>query len=638
MSADVVRFDPNERVDLADLLAAVDTTLRANARDWGTNFLADPSGDRSWVLDGFVTDNADGSPYGGTQVRVTKGRAILGQREGGQTIFGALTSEGDATRIIDVGTFSSGTYGVYVRFELLSGESSSRAFWDPTGDGEEIAQTIPTRRLANWSVRIELTTPGAEWLRVSTVVIDASPVVTGITDLRDLYFDGTVDSTYASGWSTEGGGVANDRNSDRQQYGVADLHTFTQATRQCLEDIKGRGLRRWWSADIGGMNIGFDAAPVEDQLAVGDAEFGLFGDSITTPRVWFDGSGGSSDYIQYTRSTDTWSFVIAGIAKAQLAAAGLQLDGGLLVNHVGGSAVAGEIQITDGDFKIDGSTIAVPAIGFDSNDFIRYTRASNLWDWVIASTPAASLEALGLQVEGGVDVGFLTGSPIADRLRIADANFYLLIDTARPTIQFNTGGGSLDFYRFDRAAHLNEWYTEDSLRMSLDKDALNLETGVDLQVDNYRWDGGSARVLDTWVGPAQMGFKSFANGEIESNRAVLKGTGSGNFAQAPFIWPKGARITEWRAYISEGGGETVTVNIMERDWNSVAAGTIVDTLTGSGGGGDQELTATPVNFARTDNKVYTIRFQTDVESTDVLFYGAEIQFAFDEVPVENWSL
>ncbi len=368
MSSDVVRFEGNERVDLVDLLAAVDETLRANARDWGTNFLADPAGDRSWILDGFATDNADGSPFGGTQVRVTKGRAILGQREGGQTIFGALTSEGDATRIIDIGSFSAGTYGVYVRFELLSGESSSRAFWDPTGDGEEIAQTIPTRRLANWSVRVELMTPGAEWLRVSTVVIDAAPVVTGITDLRDLYFEGTVDGTYASGWSTEGGGVANDRSSDRQQYGVSDLHTFTQAMRQCLEDIKGRGLRRWWQRDIGGMNVGFDAAPVEAELAVGDADFMLNGSTIATPTIVFD----ANDEIRYERVSDTWEFYVGGVREMV----------------IGGDY----LWIVDGGFVMDGTTIATPRIAFDVNDSLRFIRSTNHWEFLIGGSPSVVIE------------------------------------------------------------------------------------------------------------------------------------------------------------------------------------------------------------------------------------------------------
>lgn len=385
MSSDVVRFESNERVDLADLLAAVDDTLRANARDWGTNFLADPTGDRSWILSGFETD----APLV-TQVRVTKGRAILGQREGGRTFFGALASEGDATRIIDIGSFSAGTYGVYVRFELLDGESSSRAFWDPTGDGAEITQTIPTRRLANWSIRVELSTPGAEWLRVASVVIDATPEVTGVTDLRDLYFEGTVNDTYESGWSSEGGGVADDRNSDRQQYGVTDLHTFTQAMRQCLEDIKGRGLRRWWEKGIGGINIGFDDDPVEDRVAVGDANCYFhhpFPGVSSVPTLLFD----LNDSLRFERSSNQWEFIIGGTQEAYITGAGLIVPKGGVFGF-NSAPIDDVVAVGDVNFGLDGGTIATPIIWFAANDYLQFTRSSNHWDFVIGGSSAVVIE------------------------------------------------------------------------------------------------------------------------------------------------------------------------------------------------------------------------------------------------------
>jgi hypothetical protein len=52
------------------------------------------------------------------------------------------------------------------------------------------------------------------------------------------------------------------------------------ATGSAFERIldKGRGLRRWWERDIGGLNVGFDADPVEDRVAVGDAEYHLLHD------------------------------------------------------------------------------------------------------------------------------------------------------------------------------------------------------------------------------------------------------------------------------------------------------------------------------------------------------------------------
>ena len=184
--------------------------------------------------------------------------------------------------------YSPGTYGIYLRFEYVDGDTESRIFWNPDGTGSEFAQAIATRQLANWSIRAEASNPGSEWLKIGEVdQATLAPAVTGITDQRPMYFEGEVHNSYQSGWSSDGGGIANDRNSDRQQYGVKDIQTFSAATRQCLEDIKGRGLREWYERDIGGMNIGFDAAPVEDTLAIGDANFKAYFDA-TDPFIYFD--------------------------------------------------------------------------------------------------------------------------------------------------------------------------------------------------------------------------------------------------------------------------------------------------------------------------------------------------------------
>jgi hypothetical protein len=247
MPTDLLLPYGNERVDLVDFEFLADSGFQENLRQPNEQFFTDPSGQRSWVLDGFAIANPAGD-----QVEVTKGRAILGQREGALVFYGALTIEGDATKTIDMSTLTpNANYGLYLRFEYVDGDTSSRVFWNPAGTGSEIAQSVATRRKANWSIRIELTNPGAEWVKIAT--LDNTGIGVAITDERPLYFEGEVHNSYQSGWSTDGGGVANDRNADRQQYGVKDFQTFTAAMRQCVEDVKGRGLRRWWSRDIGGM-------------------------------------------------------------------------------------------------------------------------------------------------------------------------------------------------------------------------------------------------------------------------------------------------------------------------------------------------------------------------------------------------
>ena len=267
MSTDLLRAYANERIDLVDFDFLADSGFQDNIHQPNAQFFTDPGGQRSWILDGFEITNVGGTK----QVVVTKGRAILARREGAIVHYGTLTVEGDATKIIDMSTLTPNAgYGLYLRFEYVDGDTGSRVFWNPAGSGSEVAQSVATRRKANWSIRTELSSPGSEWLRIATVSNIPTPV--GITDERPLYFEGEVHNSYQSGWSTDGGGVANDRSADRQQYGVKDFQGFTAAMRQCLEDIKGRGLRRWWARDIGGMNIGFDAAPVEDKLQVGSVD------------------------------------------------------------------------------------------------------------------------------------------------------------------------------------------------------------------------------------------------------------------------------------------------------------------------------------------------------------------------------
>jgi hypothetical protein len=228
-----------------------------------------------------------------------------------------VAATGDATKIVDLSTYPSATYNIYVRFEWVDDETKSRIFWDPSGDGSEFAQTIATRKTSNWSVRVETASPGSEWLQIGTVV--QSTMV--ITDQRPLYFEGLVSGSYASGWSTDGGGVANDRSATRGTYGVRDIQMFTAAMRQCLEDIKGRGLRRWWERSIGGMNIGFDADPTEDKLCVKDTSFGL-DYSGSDPALYFQ----SSEALIGLRGTNRIGVRIAGSTRAHFQLTGFHPD------------------------------------------------------------------------------------------------------------------------------------------------------------------------------------------------------------------------------------------------------------------------------------------------------------------------
>lgn len=309
MGTDRLNVNSNERIDIGDFRHLAGEGVQAGFRQLGHKFLMEESvvtaEDRTgYILSGFEITNPTLK-----QLKVTKGKAFLSQRLDGTIVRGVLTTEGDDSITVDLNSYAVDDYGVFIRFEEINGETQGRIHWNPTGNGSEYVQAIPTRFTAKWSLRVESTTPGSEWLRIGTV----KQVDMDINDERPFYFEGEVESVYLSGWGSVAlGGTANDRDSDRAQYGVGDLHTFVRAMKQCVEDIKGRGLRRWWENDIGGMNIGFDAAPVEDRLAIGDESFFIKINSASDPEMQFDDTG-TLDTLRYDRGLNKLQLIIEGV-------------------------------------------------------------------------------------------------------------------------------------------------------------------------------------------------------------------------------------------------------------------------------------------------------------------------------------
>lgn len=257
----LLRIESNERVDINDFKFMSGEAISSQIRELVNQFICDPDNYNRSIISGFEMSNPSG-----TYVRVDKGKAILHQRVDGTVIQSILTTQGEDYRIVDIATYPDNTYNIYIRFEQIPGDSDGRIFWNPSGNGSEYTQTIDTRYTVNWSMRLETSTPGEEWFLIGTVTKPGMSII----DKRDLYFEGAVDKSYESGWSSEGGGSSNDRSSNRKTYGIADLHTFIAAIKQCIEDIKGRGIRRWWDKNIGGINIGFNDDPSINKLCIGD--------------------------------------------------------------------------------------------------------------------------------------------------------------------------------------------------------------------------------------------------------------------------------------------------------------------------------------------------------------------------------
>lgn len=257
----LLRIESNERVDIEDFKFLADESVSENVREIISEFLVSEN-NPACILTGFSLSSPSGS-----QLQVTRGKAILHQRKNGKIFKSVITTSGDLTKILDLSGYSSNVFGIYIRFSGLPDIDASRVFWDSTGVGSEYVKTIKTRYAANWDLAVELSNPGEEWFKIGEVDLTSGFTV---TDQRSFYFEGSIADSYINTWGTD-----DDRNSDRAIYGISNLHTFLTAIKQCIEDIKGRGLKRWWDKGIGGLNIGFDTDPTLNRLAIFDEDFGL---------------------------------------------------------------------------------------------------------------------------------------------------------------------------------------------------------------------------------------------------------------------------------------------------------------------------------------------------------------------------
>ena len=450
MSTNLLRVEPNQRVDYNDFDYLINESITGAMRDVANTFLLNPDGpaaERMRIIDGFEMVN----PGGTKQLTVSLGRALLAERIRGVINYGAIVSTGSASQTIDMTALAPATYGIYIRFEYVDAASASRVFWNPGGAGTEFTQNISTRRNAAWSVRVELASPGSEWLQIGTA--DNSGVGVVIVDQRDLYFEGPIADSYESGWSSEGGGVANDRNADRKQYGVKDLQTFTAAMRQCLEDIRGRGLRRWYEKGIGGLNVGFDTDPEEDQLHVGNSDFGLEFDG-TDPHLVFDDD--RRDEIWFDRSAENYYFKIDAVNRMILTGDGLQVNDGIRVGSTG-TPFNDDFHAPSGGINCGGVTNPTAGDGI----FTRGVKVGN--DTGLPKDNCFTAPDGGINCGGaatpatgdgiftsGVVVGY-DAAPIANQVRVGVEDFRLVWSGIDPQIWFDTTGGN-DYLAYDRSA------------------------------------------------------------------------------------------------------------------------------------------------------------------------------------------
>ena len=240
---DIVRFEPNERADLPDLLQ-LQRGMRSDVRSSLVHVLF--ASDSRKVLGGWLVEE---DPAGASaQVKVNTGTAMLTEViDDGTFEYGVAAGiEGDAFQMVDFTGKPNGTYEMWIRASYTAGEAGNRIFWDATLSQEDV-DMIDTRYVAGWDVQISIGSPGVEWESIASIVWAGATVQTAdITMQRDLFFEGDENGGFAAVW---GGG--NDRDPNRGLYGVSDLYNWAQGVRQQLWDM------------IGGANGWYDAIPTD---------------------------------------------------------------------------------------------------------------------------------------------------------------------------------------------------------------------------------------------------------------------------------------------------------------------------------------------------------------------------------------
>ena len=238
-----LRTEVGERIEHRDFRHGMEVSQRLPVPEMVRSVVVgDDSGTstqfQNYVLSGFETDNPSG-----TIVRVQNGKAIVGYREAGEVVQGAIVSGGEPNRSQDIASYGDGTYGVFVKFDFRDTAFENRIFWNANAATPiEITKSIATRSEENWTFVVESVSPGPEWLRVAEVV--KSGVSLTPSDARDFFFEGTFANSHLVVDAEWGGG--DDRSATRATDGVFGFRRFVRGMQRQVQDIVGG--TGWWAA------------------------------------------------------------------------------------------------------------------------------------------------------------------------------------------------------------------------------------------------------------------------------------------------------------------------------------------------------------------------------------------------------
>ena len=255
-----LRTEGGERIDQPDFEHAAEESQLTGLTQLTETFVVGPlagpsypsthstgADQRFYVLSGMKVTY----PAPGGSMLINVGNAILSWEDQGATENGVILNLTAAQPLTLSGTLAAAgagvKYGVYAKYSLQDAQAQNRNFWNAlAATPTEITRQIFTRRVDALELTFAAsgTTPGTEWMLLAEIepAILSAGTQTGITDKRVFYFEGAVANSYQA---TEWGEGPNDRNSDRDTYGVTGLRTMIRALQRQVSDIIDGG-NSWW--------------------------------------------------------------------------------------------------------------------------------------------------------------------------------------------------------------------------------------------------------------------------------------------------------------------------------------------------------------------------------------------------------
>ena len=311
----IVRWHPQERVDKPDpdavsylVLGEFRRTLRAVV-----------VGDTPYIVTGYNVE-----PESPVTTRVVV-NAIDGFGERASALGAELTAsgldtgqligdrdssfllEGPAQQILDFVAQPIGTYTVELRFVYSDAINDNRAFWNPAGSTEFIAN-VATRTVSSWQIQFVNGAPsGGEWIPLATVNWSGAVIAAGdITDLRVFAWEGANPWQQATQTGTGGvedfgrGAVRSDPTQGRHR-----LRDAVRALQRQIQDLKGPNeLAQWdWFSRPAGPfdpNNTLPAAQTKTLRSIDTVTFTV-GDGVSTFGD-FNGTGGLNDCLDHLAS------------------------------------------------------------------------------------------------------------------------------------------------------------------------------------------------------------------------------------------------------------------------------------------------------------------------------------------------